>query len=338
MKILNRFALILLGIIAGIAFIEGMLHFKKAYSFDAMVSTCKFCSSGERSIFRNSNTLGYEFVPNSSKEINSFGMHDKEYMLIKPKGAYRILLLGDSITELGKWSEYLEDRLNKDGKYEILNCAVRGWDLYNYYAYMKYKAMQFDPDLILIGFCLNDVTGSNFVFQIKDTDTTGSEVSVFTIDPGVKNRLFALKMNSYLFQTSYLYRFYLANFVLNTGKYSQISDPAEELEFIKKQAGGKVLGIIFPYLKPLDTYNDNEKREYREIREALNKTSIKYVDLTSLFNSYGKDIVKFRFSPNDKIHFNEDANRLKSEVIYKWLSKEIQNMQSRKTDLISAVQ
>ncbi|MCB4791807.1 MAG: SGNH/GDSL hydrolase family protein [Elusimicrobia bacterium] len=321
---------LLLAVLTSLFLAEILLHFNKEYSFDAM--TINFTNKEpDYNVLRNSKTLGYEFIPNANKEINSFGMKDKEYALTKPKNAFRILLLGDSITELGKWSQYVEDKLNRNGKYEILNCAVRGWGLYNYFAYMKYKARQFEPDLTLIGFCLNDMEGSNIAFLTKVDDLWEERTAyAIKVNDGKALSLLTLSIDPFLFQNSYLYRFYVKNYISNkiieNTKNSKDFDSVSRLNQVKDFSGDRVLGIVFPYLKPLNEYNDTEKREYKATIDSLEQAGIRYLDLTGYFNKFGKDITRFRLHKDDKIHFSDDANKLKSEVIYNWMLQELNRL------------
>ncbi len=52
------------------------------------------------STFRPSSILGYERIPRSAPGINSYGMIGKERRFKKSKNVFRILVLGDSVTEL----------------------------------------------------------------------------------------------------------------------------------------------------------------------------------------------------------------------------------------------
>ncbi len=285
--------------------------------------------------YRPSKLFGYELVPNlffeedSNSNTNSFGMRDKEYIIEKPTDTFRILLLGDSTSETPIWHVKLEENLNKDFKCEILNAAVSGWNIYQYWQYVKNKTKIFKPDLILIAFCLNDLNGTSYVptilfeqdkiifFSIKSNNICSTITKTTSINP-------------YIFKHSYVYRFLVNRFIISKAEKYPFSQDMDEKEIVKdmlleiKQiANNKILAIIFPYLKPLEQYNETQNRQYVFTKEMLNLTSIKFLDLTEYFNSFGKDIIKFRDKPTDEIHFNEKANNLKSEIIYKWLKENL---------------
>jgi len=99
--------------------------------------------------------LVYELIPNTRVQydgswvklnrttietVNSDGFRGRDYSVDKPKGVYRIVVLGDSFTEgLGvndneTFSYYLEQMLNalniSGKKFEVLNLAVGGTTLF----------------------------------------------------------------------------------------------------------------------------------------------------------------------------------------------------------------
>lgn len=105
----------------------------------------------------------------SSHEFNSLGFRDREHLVQKPKGTYRILILGDSIV-YGQMVDYdkifptvLEKKLNESGKkkVEVISMGHMGWNTAEQLQAFAEKGIKFDQDLIIVGFVLNDP-------QIKD--------------------------------------------------------------------------------------------------------------------------------------------------------------------------
>jgi hypothetical protein len=98
--------------------------------------------------------------------FNAFGMRDQEHATRKPKGAARILVLGDSFMEALQVAfedsfpslveSGLRDKLNRN--IEVINCAVSGWGQDDQLAYLRKNGRAFEPDLILVAMTLhNDV-------------------------------------------------------------------------------------------------------------------------------------------------------------------------------------
>lgn len=100
---------------------------------------------------------------------NSLGFRDtREYALPKVTGTFRILVLGDSVT-FGHGALYetsypylLEQRLRSwrpEVKWEVWNLGVPGYNTAQELAYLKQVGERYAPDLVVVGFFLNDFTG-----------------------------------------------------------------------------------------------------------------------------------------------------------------------------------
>ncbi|MFT5170964.1 MAG: lysophospholipase L1-like esterase [Candidatus Marinamargulisbacteria bacterium] len=98
-------------------------------------------------------------------KINSLGFRDEESQIPKPSDEYRILMLGDSIT----WGDYLpaqevyveqaEAILNQrvfNHHISIINAGVGDIGLKEELDILKEKGLRLTPDIVLVGFYLND--------------------------------------------------------------------------------------------------------------------------------------------------------------------------------------
>ncbi len=128
---------------------------------------------GREAILRISGIPGleYELTPlaegrawGADVKVSSQGLRDREFP-VERNHRFRIVVLGDSIT-FGNflsvedtYPKKLEDLLNADDKdaYEVLNFGVGGYDLHNYLALLKGRVVQYAPDLVVIGLCVNDI-------------------------------------------------------------------------------------------------------------------------------------------------------------------------------------
>ena len=98
-------------------------------------------------------------------KINSYGMRDYEYSLEKPENTFRIAILGDSFTfGFGEkmnetYPKLLETSLrNKysESNIEVLNFGGNGHNTFTEYLILTKKVVLFEPDLIILGYFLND--------------------------------------------------------------------------------------------------------------------------------------------------------------------------------------
>jgi len=106
-------------------------------------------------------------VFNKGYPIYSAGFRDYEYKEIKPKGIYRIVVIGDSTTagnsiqNLDKtYTKILEKLLNHNNNtnihYEVLNMGVDGYHTMQEIETLRVKGLRFNPDLVLLTICTND--------------------------------------------------------------------------------------------------------------------------------------------------------------------------------------
>ncbi len=119
--------------------------------------------------------LGHEHIPNSEAflmgvpvKINSAGLRDREFSLDKPKDTYRILALGDSTTfgwgahQDKTYPKLLEQKLNEKPPagcphhFEVINTGVGNYNTVQEVTYFKERGRLYKPDMVLIGFFIND--------------------------------------------------------------------------------------------------------------------------------------------------------------------------------------
>lgn len=100
--------------------------------------------------------------------INNAGFRDYEYEVTKPDGTFRIIALGDSttagngITDVDMtYTKLLEKLLNAESQsgkhYEVLNFGVGGYHTMQEVETLRVKGLEYDPDLVLLTFCMNDL-------------------------------------------------------------------------------------------------------------------------------------------------------------------------------------
>lgn len=121
--------------------------------------------------------IGYELVPHFEStrgsgvsmidfngKANSLGFRDREHNVGKQEGVYRIIVLGDSITQ-GQLIEKSEDiftsvlerELRKANiEAEVLNFGVNGYNTRQEVETLREKGLKFSPDLVIVAYCIND--------------------------------------------------------------------------------------------------------------------------------------------------------------------------------------
>ncbi|MBM3813281.1 MAG: hypothetical protein FJW20_16775 [Acidimicrobiia bacterium] len=117
--------------------------------------------------------------------VNSDGFRDTEFPRSKPASSFRILCIGDSWTfgaNVGQEEAYPQGlRKLLRGEYpgapiEVFNLGVLGYSSFQGLELLKRKALAWQPDLLVVGFAMNDASVSGY----RDKDMPGqSETATF---------------------------------------------------------------------------------------------------------------------------------------------------------------
>lgn len=98
---------------------------------------------------------------------NSLGFRDREFEPERRDGTRRIIALGDSITAGNGiadaedvYTQRLEALLNRryETRYEVYNMGVSGYETRQEVETLRVYGLDYDPDIVLVQFCLNDFT------------------------------------------------------------------------------------------------------------------------------------------------------------------------------------
>jgi len=283
---------------------------------------------------RASALLGYEMIPNCHSAYlpvfsNSYGLIGKEYRLKKENNTFRILLLGDSIAWQDFSRQFLEEFLNNGSllhskyKYEIWNAGVPSYDLRRYYLYLKYRGLNFKPDMTIIFLFMNDLQPDlSIYYKTKD----GAIAYSFPLSE-ISQRYI---VNPFLMKHSFLYRFVVLRlnaYLLDKKKRQQGVDPQEEsgryyLRMIKEVCEKNKMPlfiVIFPYLKPLREYQDYQIEEYKSICRVMKDSGIDYLNLYEALT--GTDLYSLRDRKEDEIHPSRKGHYIIAKLIYDHLSR-----------------
>ncbi len=111
----------------------------------------------------------------TSYAINADGFRDRLYPRPKPPGTFRILVLGDSVAfgygveEAASFPKVLEERLARlapaTQRIEVLNFGVGGYNPYTEEMQFQTIGVSYEPDLVLLQFCINDLNDPTVHFD-----------------------------------------------------------------------------------------------------------------------------------------------------------------------------
>lgn len=295
--------------------------------------------------------LIYEYIPNFKGKMwgiefktNSSGFRDYEYPIQKDKGYFRVIVLGDSIT-VGEgialkdsYTKQLEKKLNLVPPligykhFEVINMGICAYNTVREAALFKQRGMAFHPNLVIIGYCLDDAVPS-----IEET------IWELGLNKGWIKTLMIAKDIMFVFKDSHLMHFLRQRFinliyvcfeskrVANMGSLANLlyseserywPDTKKALRELSQNANReniKVLLVIFPRFESL-----NENYAYKRIHRLVRNTAEEYgIFVLDLFDAFsGLDPATLRLSDKewDWWHPNETGNQIAADEIYKFLS------------------
>lgn len=123
-----------------------------------------------------STTADSRGIPVYTVETNSKGLRDEAFQKRPPPNTTRILVIGDSFTfgwgleSEQRYTEILERKLDQSPSssvdYQVINAAVPGWGMKDYYTFLKERGVGYNPDIVVIG-----LKGRDFVSKEKWDET-----------------------------------------------------------------------------------------------------------------------------------------------------------------------
>jgi len=124
--------------------------------------------------------------------INADGFRDRLYERPKPAERYRVLLLGDSLVfgyevaleqSFGKLVEAEFARRAPEAGIEVMNFAVPGYNPYTEAELFKELGASYQPDLVVVQFCSNDLADPTSHFSLNSRRILGSIPDAAYPDP-----------------------------------------------------------------------------------------------------------------------------------------------------------
>jgi lysophospholipase L1-like esterase len=258
--------------------------------------------------------------------INASGFRDREYPVEKPPGTSRILMLGDSVTAGNgipdptlTFPKILEHLLNGDPadatRYEVLNMAVGGYHTMQEAATLERKGLRYDPDLVFVGFCMNDfdLHADGGVFErLKEANDGVPRSSHSTLYGALLKRsrlAFVLQHRLAAGRETEHDAWYATN-VLH-GK-TPVRAGFELLEELQRAHGFALRVAIVPDFRfPFAAYRSAPV--HAAVREAARDLpAVRVIDLGDAFAAVEADARKFSF---DGCHLNAYGHRVMAELL-----------------------
>ena len=267
--------------------------------------------------------------------VNELGCRGRAVPCEKPAGSLRIVVLGDSQTfgagvpESGTWPAVLERSLAEarpSPPLDVLNCAVAGYDAEQSAAALEERWLAFDPDLVLLGYFVNDPPIPPRRAECADS---ASRRLLNLVTPGKQGFLASLRSHSALFDlvSAGLYRRLRvrewatgADYLHREGTESwQRTEAAILRERLLCGARGASFGVVL--LPLLVAWEDGliSTGPYARVRAFCEAQGIPVVDLEPLFA--GRDLEALLVHEKD-FHSGAEAHRMQGEAVAAWVLDE----------------
>lgn len=255
--------------------------------------------------------------------INQLGFRDREFPLEKRPGEFRVLAIGDSFTfgvglplEL-TWPQRLEDLLRPDhrGPVEVVNAGFAG-NAYNPKGYAPWLAsdgMRLLPDLVLVGFCLNDMSPYVPMLSYPSVPRTpvlgGWSHLLDEIVRGLRQRAARNEDRSALLEQ--------LEKVRDFDDWHATQAGLQAMQKLTAERGVPFSVVVFPMLTELE--RQPFKRLHAMVREFCAQNGIRCLDLQDAFNGFADEALWVH--PTDQ-HPNHVATKIIAERVREWLLRE----------------
>lgn len=297
-----------------------------------MSSESVLLSTNPELIFEHKPSIEFKNNYGITVRYNSLGFIGDE---IGEKRGLRILGIGDSITAgtylqeghryLNVAGEILRQKTSKD--IEITNGAVGGYNTWQELAMIKEKGLKINPDLIIVGICLNDHVKSNrpvyknWLGRVAENIRDGSKARYldllyqrsdlykFIYDRLAKKRREIKDKKSY---EKYLRDY---KFDISDTEWKEWMKPIEDMGELGRKNGIKVIFVIFPLHNQIVK---GEKFSFKPLTDFFQQRGEYFIDLMEDFTArYKKEESLYR--EFDIIHPNSDGHKLTAEYIVNYI-------------------
>ena len=282
--------------------------------------------------------LKYELAPN--REIvhdgvliktNRYGMRDDTPVSIGTDSLRRIVVLGDSNTFGWKvpaeaaYPQVLEKLLNESARragdqdqYDVLNLGVIGYSTAEETAVLRYKALAWDPDLVVLGYVMND----------PDTDPpTPESLQAYFDRPRWWQHSHLLRLLARLKSNWEIDRLgggdYLRYLHAEQGdKWKNVVKAFSEIRALTSERAIPVLVVIFPEIWRIPPGKSWEAYPYKGIHKQVSALAIqngfRVIDLYDVYSRAQQDPSKVILSRQDN-----HPNSLGHEIAARAIAREL---------------
>jgi len=247
--------------------------------------------------------LGYGPLMGEEFAYSRHGALHNPWQAAKPQGVVRVIFVGDSITAYGFTSDALA-QLNPASNYEYWNIGVWGYSTLQELVYFQRHGRPLKPDVVILGFCLNDWDGTPVLLQDQD-----GRVAIANMHVG--ERYFSY----WWFQHSTIYRIFISLMASATGRTGTVESVAQNLarfQEMGRQDGFAFRVVVYPELDALAKWEQPMLEHRQRILKILERLAIPHYDAAPLLDQalaqHPRDWARMR--PSDHFHPSRAFSRM----------------------------
>lgn len=258
--------------------------------------------------------------------LNNHGHRGPDFQVPKPPDVYRVLVLGDSFT-LGegvrlehtfvhRLQGIVRDRVAPN--IEVLNIGVSAWNTQTEATYLEARALEFEPDLVLLVFVPNDANYVGYLDFFEDYRNS------YEAPPALQKSHVAsfiyTTVNREIAGHQYISNKATAAVSIKSAqrKWKQTIKSMVKINELAASVDSKFAVVMFPFMYRL---NDDYPlwRLHEIVENASRENQIPYMDLLESFK--GEDYVDMWVHPSDQ-HPNHRAHQIAAKAIANFLIEE----------------
>lgn len=249
----------------------------------------------------------------------------------RPPGYKRVVVIGDSLTygdgvkSVEAYPYRLKEKLlnHRYGNYQVLNLGIKGINIDEEFQiltrsnpYFGSSAFSFDPDVIILTFCVNDIEVMRK--PRPESKILPSGIHDFFLGNSLFYKFVHIKINQLLsgigIQQSYP-DFLKSIYSSNSEEWMLFNNYLNRFIYDVKRRNIKILLVIFPSMESLD-----DSHPYLDLYSKVIDIGIRNdAEVLNLFPYFkGRDARSLRVSDLNG-HPNKEAYEIPAEAIYKTL-------------------
>jgi len=269
----------------------------------------------------------------TKKTHNSMGYHDYEYSTEKPKGTFRIYVLGDSYTYgqgikmTETYPKFLEKFLNEkypSKHFEVINSSFLGLDTKRELERLKDKGLKLSPDMVILGYCLNDPSGDSGATQWREEEKKEKIKALFNNKTLLRVSHFywflKVKAEAIYFNARIFTRTFLKLYDKDSKEWKDFEKSFNNICKLTKENDIPLLVIIFPYFYQL---NENYPffKAHSMVKDLCVENNVRVLDLLGFYKGMPDKSLWVKTTIPANTHPNAKAHRIAAAEIFKEIVK-----------------